>query len=272
MSVTISSINKYQKASSFCTEYDALYNEMSTKPDATNAAYQNTMVKDLVDGGYWSGPDVYMELFYVVALHDQTEASLNWVTPGSFTITDPGATTPTWTQYQGYTGNGSSDYLSSTWRPYDDMSANLSLNNISIGAWSTADATDTTNAIMGVTGTNRLRIMPRNSNVMQSVLSNTTSLDTANSTTTGLLMTTRTASNAVENFKNGSSLGTGSSASVGLPTTGRALYLLAHNNAGTANQFWHNQVALWLVCSGVTEAQHLAMYNIIHTYMTAIGL
>ena len=56
----------------YCPEYQAVYDAKDAAgmpPDVTNAGYQNTMVKALVDGGYWTDR---MEWFYVGALAIKT--------------------------------------------------------------------------------------------------------------------------------------------------------------------------------------------------------
>jgi hypothetical protein len=49
------------------------------------------------------------------------------------------------------------------------------------------------------------------------------------------------------------------------------LFLLASNNAGTANQFATDQVGVTAICGGFTGTQSSQFQTILNTYMSAVG-
>ena len=127
----------------FCDEYTAVYNNMTDKPDATNAAYQNTMVEALVDGGYWAR----MDLFYCMAQAYEDEAKLNWVNPGTYDLTEVGAGSLTWTQYEGFISDGT-NYLNTGWIP-STHAVNAGQDDITMGAYIIGTDANTPDAVMG---------------------------------------------------------------------------------------------------------------------------
>lgn len=85
------------QTSFYHTQYQAVYNAMSIKPNAANILIQDKMLTDLYEGGYFTKA----ELLDVFAAH--TGGSLvNWKNPGTFDPTVYGS--PVFTQYGGYTG------------------------------------------------------------------------------------------------------------------------------------------------------------------------
>ena len=99
--------------STYCTEYQAVYDAFTTKPDAATAAIWNTCVETWVDNGEWATKDV----IYVYAAHTNGagEALINWKNPGAFNATAYNA--PTFTANEGFTGDGAADYIDCNWNP-----------------------------------------------------------------------------------------------------------------------------------------------------------
>lgn len=257
----------------YCDEYTTVYNAMTSKPTAQYAGYQNTMVASLVSGGYWTR----MDLLYILANNDSTNAKLNWINPGTFDLTDPGSTNPSFTAYQGFNGDGSSDYLSTGWNPLDD-SVNVDLADISIAVWSLEDirgANAASEMSLGVidAGGAGILFMPRSGDAPGSLicaLTGNPSFLGTNSSSIGFVLASRTASNVITGYVNGGTTnGSDNDISTGLPDN--IIYLLAYNNQGTATGFSSNTISIVLVIDGVSEGESQAIYTIFHTYMTAIG-
>jgi hypothetical protein len=114
----------------YCDEFQTVYDSMTTPPDADVAAAQNTMVQSLVDGGVWDKLDV----FYLFAVHtnDDGEALKNWISPGTHDATLVNA--PTFTAFEGFTGDGATCYINTNYNPSTDA-VNLSLNDASFGLY-----------------------------------------------------------------------------------------------------------------------------------------
>lgn len=97
-------------------DYQAVLDRASTlgynAPNASQQTLQNTLVEDLKTAGIWSKLDV----FYVFATNgDSDYATLNWKSPSSFQATK--VNSPTFTENQGFQGDGLSSYLDTNFNP-----------------------------------------------------------------------------------------------------------------------------------------------------------
>ena len=274
MSVTLPTIFSYQKASPFCSQYAAVYNAMTNKPNETHAGYQNTLVKGLVDGGYWTNR---MDLFYVFANHSNTnnEAYLNWVNPtGSFNCTAPVAA-PTWTQYVGIQGNASSQYLNTGYTP-SSSATNMTQDSATLGIYVLDDTSSTTMYPVGCShdepSLHRFAINPEyGGNAPRYFINTGTQIaGTLTTASNGLHLASRTASDAVEAYFRGSSVGSNTAASVGRPA--QALLICCTSSVGTPASFDSRRIALVMVCNGISSADASAINTIIEAYMTNLGI
>jgi len=102
----------YPVTPAYTSQYQTVYNSFTTKPSASVAAAQNTMVKSLVDNGVWSK----LDLFYCFAQEVSSggEALKNWITPGTYDCTIVG--NPSFYSLEGYYGKGiTGTYLNTNW-------------------------------------------------------------------------------------------------------------------------------------------------------------
>ena len=84
---------------------------MTAKPPDWLIRALDDYVRALKVSGAWDGIDIG----YVFGLHAQQAARINFKNPGSFTLTE--VNSPTWTQWQGYTGDGVSMLLDTGYNP-----------------------------------------------------------------------------------------------------------------------------------------------------------
>jgi hypothetical protein len=114
----------------FCAEYKTIHDAMTNKPFSSVAQEQNTLVKTLVDVGVWAK----LDLFYLFAQesNNDSEALINWVTPGTYNCSLPVA--PTFTALEGFTGDASTQYINTNWNPSAN-GVNYKLNNASMGVY-----------------------------------------------------------------------------------------------------------------------------------------
>lgn len=266
--------NPYHKntavAVTFCDEYQDIYDVMTTPPTGDTATWQNTMVKAFVDGGYWTGR---MELFYVFATRLRADALRNWVTIGSYDLTDPGTTVPAFVKYQGFTGDGSSDYFSTGYIPATNAT-NIAQNSTTLAVYCRLDDEGTVSAI-GVEGAaNQLKLRPHIStgDSQSSYLNAAGAMTLAGAANQGLgfSMVTRRGAAETEGYSNGSSLGSDTDASTGLPADD-FVAILANNDDTVLEEFTDTQIAIVLVMNAVSDADATAINTIIETYMDAIG-
>ena len=117
----------------FDTDYQAVLDRSTalgyTAPSASQQTLQNTLVEDLKTAGVWDKLDV----FYVFATDGDSDfATLNWKAPSSHQVTK--VNSPTFTADSGFTGDGTSAYLNTSFRPLTNGN-NYQANNASIGVY-----------------------------------------------------------------------------------------------------------------------------------------
>jgi hypothetical protein len=258
-------------SSSWESEYKKVYYAIaeSGRPALDTADLQNDMVKSLVDGGYWTNR---IDAFYVLAQKTAAGAYINWANPGTFDITDPETTAPTFTQYTGFTGDGSSDYLSSNFNPSADK-VNTSQNSVTIGIYCLTAYNTASKSVVGcLDGSGyRFDVNLSTGGKQQSAYINSGAnmlLDVTNSK--GFAMITRRGASETEGYRNGTSLGSDTDTSTGIPNVD--MYILARNNNGTEDRFVATLLSVVLIMNAVSDEDATAINTIIETYMDAIGI
>jgi len=257
-------------AEGYTTQYDAILAAWTNDPTGDTLEWQDNMVYSLDSAGYWDR----IKLFYVMANGRNANAKINWVSPGTYNLTDPGSTNPTFTAYQGFDGDGSSDYLSTGWLPATD-STGVGVNDITLASWQLTSINNL-EITMGARATDpivsNLRLYPKYEDNLQGhvVSENAQSFGSVTSSV-GFSMITRTTGNLSEGYYNGASEGTNSDASAtNLPNS--TFYVLAFNLAdGTPYYPFTGILSIALVMDAVTDTDATNIYNIIHHYMTHIG-
>jgi hypothetical protein len=260
-----------EDTTNYYSVYKAIYDEMANPPGHDTAHFQSAMVYSLDTCDFEGGASLWdrMDFIDVIATKTHADAFINWASPGTFDITDPGSTTPTFTKYSGIAGNGTSDYLSANYAPGSD-SIHVGNNKVTLGFYLIAETDGGT--VMGAAdnGGRYLRLYPESSGNMGSRINTGTTYTTSNTTSRGLSLATRRSSTEIEHYINGSSLGsTTSSESTGLPTTD--MYLFCYNNNGTATGFNSGTIAIVFILDAITDAEAVALTTIFETYMDAIG-
>ena len=250
----------------------ALFARMSPSIATDEKDVYNTAIVALKAAGIWSTLDC-MGSFY--APHSQA-ALLNW-TENDHNVT--AVNSPTFTAYTaGYATNGTTQYLSIDYNPNTD-GVNLTLNSATIACEVTAgtDVQSTTATIMGCSwsGTNHgLQIIPRSTTgYVRGRLNSSSSaqyITVAPATRIGLFAQSRTASNATEGYRNGSSVGTDSILSSIAPNT-NPMTIACYNNDGVNTGFCANTFGAWALGGQWTGQQHTDFYNIMTTFRTSMA-
>lgn len=250
-------------STSFCAEYQAVYDEFSDPPTATIAGYQNTMVASLVDGGYWAR----MDLFYVMANKAEADALLMWLDPdaGTFDLVETGAGDLTFTTYEGFTGDGT-NYLTTNYNASTEAT-NFTLNSGS-GLIYVRDDQQTASVFGSTAAVNPyIHLTVRyTDNTLYAKINEGTGLTAANSDSRGFYIISRTASDAMEVYKNGSSIVSGNPAVDAIPNAN--ILLLTRISSGTKVT---HQISIFAIMNGVDDTDATAINTIIETYMDALG-
>lgn len=265
MSVTISSINKYEKAAAaYCTEYNTVLAAMTTDPSTTNKGYQNTMVTALVNGGWWARMD---QLFiFATEVNTGGEALINWKNPGTLNADNVHATA--WTTLEGYgPGDGANDCISTNFIP-NTHGSNYTQDDAAVGIYLMVNQQDAGFAFGAYTSDKSTTLIVRSATNTATYLINSGDGEAvSNSVANGLFILSRTASNRSDLYRNGSRTHYNTKLSGGLATN--EILLL---NRSVVDGFSTNTVAIFFVMDGViNETEATAINTIFETYMDAIG-
>lgn len=253
---------------SYDADASAYFAAMSVQPDATRKDLLNTLIVGLKSAGVWTK----LDWLDIKAAHDAQAARINAVTPAQV---GTAVNSPTFTTDRGYTGDAATSYLNSGWNPATASSPKFVQNSCSMGVWLGTDANSNTQDDIGVSP--RATINGRRSAAaafganLQSA-TNDISGTISPSSSVGLSSWSRNGAATAEMFKNGVSVGAKTSTSSAI-FNGNFFFLAANNSASVGNPTRFSprrqQAAYW--GQYLTEAEHLAIYNLLATYMTAIG-
>lgn len=247
------------------TEAETWVAAFSSEPDNTRKALYDTYVGALKAASVWTKFDI----IYLFAAHTSQAALINGKNPGTFDCTLVNA--PTFTADRGFTGNGSSAYVSTGYVPSTNGSQYL-VNSAHVAARNLAQvsATANTKLIGSLSGASaRSVILVRNAatdGIRGTINSTTFSTDVANTVTPGHYVNRRSGANATAIFKDGVSVNTMTTGSVAL--TDRTLVFLADPHA---SNFSLLQVASGSAGANLTDQNITDYYNAEFAYMQAVG-
>lgn len=242
-------------------EASTLVARYTVQPDDTRKGAIDTLVGALKTGGVWAK----LDMLQIYAAHDEQAATLNWKGTSATASVQQGR--PQWFADRGYFVDGTDDIVTSGFTPSTD-GVNYTLNSASIGTWSRKGGTSS-GGIVGSSGTSAMRIVTRSSG--DAVLANVNAASnvvTSPATVTngyGLTVADRISASQIKLWKNGALIHTGGAASVSVPTVP---FVFGRVNA-IAQQ---DQIAASFAGSTLTDAEHLALYNALAAFMTAVGV
>jgi len=238
-------------------EAAALVARFTTTPTNARKALIDNLIGSLKTGGVWSKSDC----FYVEAAHSSQAARQNWIAD-QYNLT--AVSSPTFVVDRGYTGDGSSSYLDTGFNPSTAV-GNYALDSAAFGYWSRLNI-QTGSASGFSDGTNAVLMNPRNgSDLTVARINSATNLTPANTDARGFFAINRSASNVTNTFKNGVPGTPGSALSTSKPN-GTIRF-----GALTAASFNAQQFAAGFIGASLSDAEHLALYNALLTYMQAVG-
>ena len=137
-----------------------------------------------------------------------------------------------------------------------------------MGGYSRTNLTESVNIIGHSDGVNSTVVSPRNAgDTITGRMHAAVNASGANTSSLGLFAVARTTSNAQAVWKNGSSVASSVTASVGI--VNNSMYVLAINSSGTAAQFNTKQCSMAFIGAG--SVGQLLLFNAIEAYMDSIG-
>jgi len=239
------------------TDTAALLARFTTPADATRTKVISKLVYDLKKAAVWSKLDA----LYLMAAADSQAARRNWIAD-VYNLTPVSA--PTFTADRGYTGDGSSSYLETSFNPTTAIAPKFVQNSGNIGLWSRTSAQST---FPDAGNTNSL-LHARNAsdNFTGRINCDAATIQTANASGLGLFATNRVGSTSTKILKNGVSALATSDASAA--STNATFRMLGRGGSGTSSS---RQGAAGFFGQSLTDAEHLAFYNALNTYLTSIG-
>lgn len=213
--------------------------------------------------GLWDKIDA----IWFMAAHDQAEAKLNWK-EDAHNLTE--INSPTWTEDEGFTGNGSSMWLNSNFNPMDGI--NYTLNSASIGIYSRTDANnDNYNEIGAWEFPTDQSILACRRTAGGSLLqiNNNSSIQPTVSSSIGLFVGNRLSNTNLEIFQNGSSVGNDNSKSVtGIPDVNFGILVTNATEIGPMN-YSIRQMSVAIIGASISNQGDL--FVCIEAYMDALG-
>ena len=234
--------------SAYCPEYQAVYDAYTTKPSDAVAAIDNTMVVGLVSDGVW----VKLDVVWVYASHTNGagEALINWKLPGTYDATAYNA--PTFTAYEGFLGNGTTQYIDCNWVPSVN-GVNYTQNSASMLIYVRTNVnTNTAHGTAENADTKDLFFTPKQADGKAYIKTNDfTYISVSNADGSGMYINTRTAAAVNKLYRNKIAIINGTTASIGVPT--HSPYCLAYNNDDVAAGFRADQVSLYAFGAGLTQ-------------------
>jgi len=210
--------------------------------------------------------NLLFDYLFLFAQDQEANAKISLINPVSYQVTEHG--TPIWTSYEGYTGNGSSMYLSTNYIESTDA-VNVVLNNSCFGVYTRLVNSNNGQVEIGAfDGTNRSQLQERGtaSNI-EAYVDGSVNSAMANTNTQGLFVALRKSSTGIVFVINRASGGTTTAASSALTT--KTDYILALNNNGTAGSYSSNQIALAFKASG--NINQTTFYSAVNLLMTTLG-
>lgn len=222
----------------------------------------NQFIRQCKNDGNWQ----LLDRFWLFAQSNQTNARRSIVNPTN-TLTENNS--PTWTQYLGYTGNGTTMYLDLNYNP-TTSNVNYSQNNASFGWYSRTNLDGSYNDIGAFNaGANVMTCNVRIANILNYFVNapSTGSVPSvANSDSSGMFHFSRVSSTQQQSWRNGVNLDTFTLTSSTSPNMN--VYFLARNNGGTAAVFSPRQYSMAFIGGGAINQSKF--YNAFQTLATQL--
>lgn len=239
------------------TDYQALLTKNTAlggvAPTPINQGAGNNYILTLKANGTWASKDI---IYVMMTDGDAVFASLNWKNPNSNQLVTHG--TITYTSRKGFTGDGTTGYLDTGYN--SSTGTKFTQNEGGIAAY----FYDNSPCFIGNVATGaRVTLQPIYSSTTIGNVNDNTNTLLGNSYIGGYYHAYRTISSQCNLAKNGGKVTVGtSSTTVARPNAN--IYLIARNNAGTADVFTTGTVSmLWVGASHnlQVDSEHLAWQN-----------
>jgi hypothetical protein len=237
----------------------------SSQPDATREEHIDILVGSLKTAGVWTKLDA----LYILAAHDAQAAQQNWVAD-AFNLTLANA--PTFAVDQGYTGNGTTSYLETSFNPTTAVSPKFVQNDAHLGIWSLTDlpnggATSSDIGTFGVSFIGRRNTVAGEAIARINLVSTTFDLTAAALAYPNHVMWSRSASNVWRAYAAGVDVNGGTDVSGALDN----LSFRILGASGGTPRYGVNQIAVAHWGANLTATEAGDLYTALAVYLTAVG-
>lgn len=229
----------------------------------------NTLIVGLKADSVWS---TKLDRFWLLAAENTASALTDLV---GLTLATA-VSSPTFTTDQGYTGDGSTNYLDTNFTP-STAGGLFTQDSAAYGFWVPSGTQTSGRCLMGVHSTSdslmNLFGGTPGSSQMQAVVNDSgasPALSPANVSLPGFWVASRTASNVLSLYQNGAASGSGST-DASTANCDLSMFVLARDR-GFADQFSDASVSAAFAGSGLSSIDVSSFYTRLRTYMTAIGV
>lgn len=252
----------FRSGSAFDADAQAFFNRVTTAGGTLSATEQiavNTLVLQMKADGIWTK----MKAIYPMVGASAAACAQN-LKSSSFT----GTFTSGWTfASTGVTGNGTSAYMDTTLIP----SVELSLNSTHLSFYSRTNSPSNGMADIGSRGSNsNWTLIEVYSNTFYNLINqNTTSSNNSMTTTLGHFVGSRTASNAIEGYRNGTSFGTHTTISGSL--SDRSITIAVMNNSPSPQFYSSREYAFASIGDGLTNTEASDFYTAVQAFQTTLS-
>jgi hypothetical protein len=257
---------------SYDADAETIFAAFTTPPNDTRKGVINTCVVALKNNSLWTKLDG----LWMFAAADEQASLINWKNPGTSNATQVEPTTAiTFNADQGYTGNGSDNYIKTN-LTLNTGGLNFTEDSASYGVWSRSTAQAATSLMAANTagGAWSALIVPRNGSDQALARNNQAAAGgeaTASSVTdgSGLYHSSRVANTGHTLYRNGSSIATLSTESVAPGAVD--FFVGGTNNNGALANPTTRQFSAAFVGGGMDATEASNFYNAILAYMQAVG-
>jgi hypothetical protein len=258
-------INSYNFGFSYDADAAAFFTATGIT-DATLKSAINQLVLDWKSAGLWT--KTYA--LYPIAGGTSASHSYNLKNTALYQITWIGSPTHSST---GVDFNGSSQYGNTGLNP---SSVGVSVNSIALASYigdNTQIGGDEIGAYISASSIIRLITRDASNNTYTELGASAQRITLSGTTTdsTGLWITSRTASNALAVYRNGSSLGTNTSAQTGTIPSQNIWIGRLGNDLNTTSNYSDRQCRLAFISQGLSSTEASAAYTAVQNYQTTLG-
>lgn len=244
--------------------YDAAATSLFARFGGTLSAEDSYYINNLIVSGKTHGWWDKMDIFYVFAIGtNETDSRLNWKS-SSYNAT--AGVAPTWTAYQGITGNGTTQYLTTNYNPTSN-GVNFISGSQSMGVYSRTNV-DGSYIEIGANDGICSATFIKSGNLTYNYVASCTATALASNTSKGFFIGQRSSTTTTNFYRNGVLTQT---SSVSSATVLNATIFIGARNQGSAALFSPRQIAMAFAGGALTDTEAALMSVDVNEYMKSIG-